>query len=200
MNVISLGERLSRAAAWAGGILLLLTSVLIALEVVLRKVFTVSMGGADEISSYAMAVSCSFGFAYALFQKAHIRIDILYNRCGKTLRYLLDILSLSLLGTYMTVLSYFGFQVFYISFTKGATANTPLHTPLWIPQLIWILGIWGFTLAIFLVLGATLFHFLNQDKPAARKLSGASDLETELESVSETSEPDTFEPMTGGAR
>jgi len=185
---ISIGQRLSQAAAWAGGAILLLTSVLITIEVVLRKVFTISMGGADEISSYTMAISCSFGFAYALFQKAHIRIDVLYNKCPQIIKYILDILSLTLLGVYMTVLSYFGFQVFMISFAKGSTANTPLHTPLWIPQLIWIIGLWGFTISIILILASTIFSLAKKDFKTARMLSGATTLKEEIEKDSVVSD------------
>lgn len=187
MGIISMGRRLSRMAAWTGGGILLFTSVLITIEVILRKVFTVSMGGADEISSYAMAVSCSFGFAFALFQKAHIRIDVIYNKCPRVLKHSLDTVSLLFIGVYMAVLSFYGFRVFLVSFTKGTTANTPLHTPLWIPQLVWMIGIWWFTVAIVMLLTGTVSSLIKKDYKTADALSGAATLKEEIEK--ETSEP-----------
>lgn len=195
-SIIPAAHRVSRIAAWAGGGILLLTSVLITVEVVLRKVFTISMGGADEISSYAMAVSCSFGFAFALFQKAHIRIDVVYNKCPRMLKHVLDIASLAFLGAYMMVLSYFGFKVFWVSFTKGTTANTPLHTPLWIPQLAWTIGLWGFTLAILLLLSATLFSLLKKDAQTAAALAGAATLKEEIQKeTADTNDTDAPAPQ-----
>ncbi|MCP4024400.1 MAG: TRAP transporter small permease [Desulfobacteraceae bacterium] len=180
-KIISLCQRLSQAAAMIGGVILLLTSLLITIEVVLRKVFTISMGGADEISSYALAISCSFSFAFALFQKAHIRIDVLYNKCPEFIKHILDMLSMALLGVYMTVLSYYGFRVFLISFLKGSTANTPLHTPLWIPQLIWIIGLWGFAISIGVILFSSIFSFIKKDLTTVQILSGATTLKEEIE-------------------
>ncbi|MDM8542927.1 TRAP transporter small permease [Desulfococcaceae bacterium HSG7] len=193
---ISKAQRLSQVAAWVGGLILLLTSILIAIEVVLRKVFTVSMGGADEISSYAMAISCSFGFSYALFQKAHIRIDVLYNKCPQVIKYVLDILSLTLLGLYMIVLSYFGFIVFWTSFVKDSTANTPLHTPLWIPQLIWVIGLSGFAISIILILAGTIYSLVKKDFKTAGMLSGVATLKDEIEK--ETAVSDTLDMAAPG--
>ena len=180
-KLITTGQTLSRWTAWVGGGVLLATAVLITVEVVLRKVFSISMGGSDEISSYVMAISCSFGFAFALFEKAHIRIDVLYNKFPAGFQHILDLVSLIFLGIYMSVLSFFGFKVFWVSFTKGTTANTPLHTPLWIPQLLWNAGLWVFTLAIILLLTGTLAKLIKGDRRGAQLLSGASRLKDEIE-------------------
>ncbi len=76
------------------------------------------MGGADELSSYALAISCSWGFSFALFRKAHIRIDVLYVRLPRKCRHLMDLLALVLFGLYMIMLSYFAFTVVQTSLAK----------------------------------------------------------------------------------
>lgn len=181
MKILEKGKTLSQVGAWVSGSILLATSILITIEVLLRKLFSISMGGADEISGYAMAVSCSWAFAFALFKKAHIRIDILYVKFPKNLRYLLDIASLTLFGVYMSLLSYYAFHVFLTSFSRNSTANTPLHTPLWIPQLIWASGLIMFTLTIYLIFTGTMILFFKKDTTAAQQLSGATTLEEEIE-------------------
>jgi TRAP-type C4-dicarboxylate transport system permease small subunit len=180
-KILDKGETISQAGAWVSGCILFGISILITIEVILRKLFSISMGGADEISGYAMAASCSWGFAYALFRKAHIRIDVLYNKFSQSFKNTLDIASLSLFGIYMSILSYYAFQVFLTSLNRHSTANTPLHTPLWIPQLIWASGLILFTLSIYLILAGTIVHLLRKDAIAAQRLSGATTLEEEIE-------------------
>ena len=43
-------HRITRACAWVGGIALLACALLISLDLILRKVFGISMGGADEMT------------------------------------------------------------------------------------------------------------------------------------------------------
>jgi len=167
-------EKISLWAAWVSGTIVLLTAVMIAIEVVLRKVFVVSMGGADEISTYALAICCSWSFGFALFRKAHIRIDLLYYRFPPAIRHSLDIVSLLFFAIYTLLLSYFGFIVFHTSWIRESVANTPLSTPLWIPQGIWLLGIWGFTLSVLLILAGTIYNLVHKDFARARALSGAA--------------------------
>lgn len=196
-KLLDAGESISQRGAWVSGTLLLATSVLIAIEVILRKFFSISLGGADEISGYAMAASCSWAFAYALFKKAHIRIDVLYVKFPEKVRYFLDIASMALFGFYMAVLSYFAFYVFLTSLSRDSTANTPLHTPLWIPQLIWACGLILFTLAIFLILFSALSFLLKGDKEATRRLIGATTLDEEIADSTEGG-TDTQDAPTGG--
>lgn len=180
-KILSKGESISTVGAWISGFILFGTSIMITVEVILRKLFSISLGGADEISGYAMAISCSWAFAYALFRKAHIRIDVLYVKLPECVRYLLDIASLILFGIYMSVLSYYAFQVFLTSLSRHSTANTPLHTPLWIPQLIWVTGLVFFTLTIYLILIGTVSHLLRNEKAEAQRLSGATTLVEEID-------------------
>jgi TRAP-type C4-dicarboxylate transport system permease small subunit len=196
-RLIRFADRFSTWAAWVGGGILFATAVLIAVEVTLRKVFSVSMGGADELSSYALAISCSWTFGYALFRKAHIRIDVLYMHLPRPVQFALDIASLALFAVYMLMLSYFAFFVLGISIQRHSVANTPLATPLWIPQSLWYAGIVGFTLTVLILLAGTLYHLLRGDLQSAARLSGASTIEEEIE---DGRPPEKKAPERGGAR
>lgn len=131
-------------------------------------------GGADEISSYVLAVSCSWGFGFALIRKGHVRIDILYRRFPAGVRFSLDLLSLALFLLYLLTLCYFAWLVLKTSFVKHSLANTPLQTPLWIPQGLWFLGLVVFAMVILLLLVGTLYHLVQGDFKAAQRLSGLS--------------------------
>lgn len=191
-------EKLSRLAAIAGGTVLLMTCFMIAIEVVLRKGFAISLGGADELSNYALATSCSWAFGFALFRKAHIRIDVLYTRLDQRLRFALDIISLVLFAIFMTLVTYFAGQVLYTSVIRHSAANTPLATPLWIPQSIWFVGLVGFCLIIYLLLVGVIYNLLCGRPQKATQLAGVSTLEEEIEEEGPSVAPQAV--LEGGAQ
>ena len=133
------------------GILLLASVLLISIEVVLRKFFLISFGGADELSSYTLGICISWSLAYVLFEKMHIRIDIVYTKVSQKFQNLFDLLAVTFTLAFIGLLTYFSSSVAYTSIIKNSTANTPLGTPLWIPQTLWVLG-FGFFFIVVLIL------------------------------------------------
>jgi len=182
--ILGFTKWLNLAGVWGGGILLLLTSGMIAVEVILRKVFSISMGGADELSSYVLAISCSWAFGFALMRKAHIRIDILYTRLPSGWRSALDILSLLTFLLYLVPLVYFASIVVKTSVLRESTANTPLQTPLWIPQGIWLAGLVVFLFTTTVLLATTIYRLYKKDFVGARQLTGPTTLQEEIEEES----------------
>lgn len=197
---IEKGEIVTTAASWVSGALLFATALMIAVEVVLRKAFTISMGGADELSGYAMAISCSWSFAFALYRKAHLRIDVIYMRLSSGLQLFLDILSLALFGIFMTVLSYFASMVLITSIVKHSTANTSLQTPMWIPQSLWLFGLLLFTLTIYVILLGTIAGIRNKEFSPARRISAMTTLDEEIEEGNAASDKYMAELSSGGVR
>ncbi|NQY22898.1 MAG: C4-dicarboxylate ABC transporter permease [Arcobacter sp.] len=134
------------------GILLFASVLLISADVVLRKFFSFSFGGADELSSYVLGILISWSLSYVLFEKMHIRIDIIHNKVSLRFKHLFDVIAMSFTFCFSTLLTYYSFDVLYTSILKNSTANTPLGTPLWIPQGIWWLGFLFFSLVVFVLL------------------------------------------------
>ncbi len=130
------------------GILLFASVLLISAEVFLRKFFLFSFGGVDEISGYILGICITWSLSYVLFEKMHIRVDILYNKSRKMYKSLMDLLSIFLTLIFSAFLFYYAASVFFISVEKNSTANTPLGTPLWIPQSIWFLGLTFFLICV----------------------------------------------------
>ncbi|USZ49571.1 TRAP transporter small permease subunit [Halomonas sp. DN3] len=133
--------RLSRGAALAAGYGALLLSALITFEVLARKFFAFSLQGVDEIGGYVLAIGVAFSFAFALTQRAHTRVDVLLTRLPPRLRALLNLVALVLLCVFSL------FMLWRAGATLGETlefsslASTPLQTPLWIPQSLWLIGL-----------------------------------------------------------
>ena len=76
MTVLLAGvRRLSQWGLWFGGALVLLAAILIGVDVVLRVVFNRSIGGADELSGYALAIGTVWSLGAALLDRALIRFE-----------------------------------------------------------------------------------------------------------------------------
>ena len=142
------------------GVLLFSAVFMISAEVFLRKFFLYSFGGVDEIAGYVLGICITWSLSYVLFEKMHIRIDILYNKSKKQIRGLMDILSMFLTLSFTIFLAYYSAFVLFTSIEKGSTANTPLGTPLWIPQSIWFLGLVFFLFCVLVLFIKSVKSFL----------------------------------------
>lgn len=153
----------SRWIARSLGALLLLTIAFIACEVVTRKLFGFSFRFVHEYSGYLLAILSSWGLAHTLFERAHIRIDILYMQLPSGFKLAFDLLAIMSMCLTALAISYFGYPVLARSLSNGSLSNTALSTPLWIPHLLWISGYFWFSLASTLLLLRALVAVLSGD-------------------------------------
>jgi TRAP-type mannitol/chloroaromatic compound transport system permease small subunit len=178
--LLRLAHRIARAGAWFGGVLLIAAALLVGVEVVIRKVFALSVGGADELAGYALAISTSWALAFTLLERAHIRIDSVYAHLPARLRALLDIAGLVLLTAFFALITWYGYGVFRTSWTVGAQSLSPLGTPLILPQLIWVLGFVMFLAIAVLLLIRALVALIAGDLEAVHRLIGSRTLREEV--------------------
>jgi TRAP-type C4-dicarboxylate transport system permease small subunit len=144
-------RRLTQWGLWFGGALILAAALLIGVDVVLRKFFVRSIGGADELAGYALAIGSAWGFGAALLERAHIRIDSLYLLLPSWLRVALDLAGLVLLVGFFGLVAWHGSGVVMQSWTSGSRSQSDLQVPTVVPQLIWVTG-----LALFVLVGVVL--------------------------------------------
>jgi TRAP-type C4-dicarboxylate transport system permease small subunit len=144
-------RRFAQWGLWFGGALILLAAVLIGIDVLMRKFLARSIGGADELAGYALAIGTTWGLGAALLDRAHIRIDSLYVLFPQKLRLCLDALALILLVGFFALTAWHGWGVVAQSWTSSSRSQSALETPTVIPQAIWIAG-----LAVFVVVGVVL--------------------------------------------
>ncbi len=152
IRLLAVSRTLVCIAVWASGLMIFAVALLIGTEVLLRKFAGISTGGADELSGYALAISSSWAFGFALLRRAHVRVDAFHTWLGTRTRAYLDCLSVLCLATYGTVLAYFCANVLLDTIELRATSNTTLGVPLWIPQTLWLGG-----LVLFAAVGMLLF-------------------------------------------
>ncbi|MDP0928708.1 TRAP transporter small permease [Paracoccus onubensis] len=133
-------RRANRLIALILGAALLLTVAFILVDVVLRKFGLGSLGGSDEISGYAMAAVASWGLACGLVERAHVRIDLIRQKLARPGRALMDIFAMIVTNGVVLLIAWQCWPVLQKTLARGSHANTPLETPLWIPQGIWFSG------------------------------------------------------------
>lgn len=151
-SVMALAHRLSRLSLWFGGTLVLLAAVLIGIDVLLRKLFETSIGGADELAGYSLAIGTSWSLGAALLDRMHIRIDSLYGLFPRGLRLALDLVGLALFVGFFGLIAWRGWSVVEQSWVSSSRSHTALATPTVIPQSVWVFG-----LALLVAVGGALF-------------------------------------------
>lgn len=174
-------NKLSQYAVWAAGALLIASVLLISFDVLARKFWGFNTGGADELSSFAFAISTSWALAFATLQRANVRVDVLYQWLPVKLAAFLDWLSVVALGVFMVFLTWYAWDVLAASWIQGSTANSTMATPLWIPQGLWFIGLIWMTIVMALMLARSSYLFVTGDIDALQKLCGVRSAQEEAE-------------------
>ena len=165
-------DRISRVAVWVGGAGLLLCAIMVTVDVIMRKLFSLTMSGSDEISGYVFAVATAWAYSYCLLHRSHIRIDALYNVLPVWLRSILDALGLLLLLLYIAYLSNKAIDAFLTSWRRDSVSITTLAVPLWIPQLLWVAGLCWFVVTLAFLLLYVLLCLALRDFTTVQKVAG----------------------------
>ena len=140
-------EWISRRALWVAGFCYLLITVLICFDIFARKLLGFSTESTTELTGYLMAVGMSWGLAGTLFERGHVRIDVLVQRMSLRVRVWLHLASLLALVVSTGFYVYGAISIAKDSFAFNATDLTTIRTPLVLPQGIWAAGFVLFLLA-----------------------------------------------------
>ncbi|CAN7736384.1 TRAP transporter small permease [Variovorax sp. LjRoot130] len=175
---------LTRVCDWAViacGWWLIALSVMTCIEMLGRKVFSFSLQGIDEIGSYTYGIVGAFGFAYTLITRSHTRVDFLLSRFPAKTRALLNLLAMLSLAALSMLCLWRGWHVVVESIELHSTAATPLATPMWIPQSIWLGGYLMFALVAGWAAIDALRLFLARRTQELNTRFGPQTLEEEIE-------------------
>jgi TRAP-type C4-dicarboxylate transport system permease small subunit len=174
-------ERISRVAVWIGGGALLLCAFMVSIDVVMRKLFSITMSGSDEISGYAFAAATAWAYSYALLHRSHIRIDALYGVLPLWARSILDAVGLALLLYYMAYLTNKAVDVLLTSWEHDSVSITTLSVPQWIPQLLWVGGLCWFVITLAFMLVYVLVSLVRGDVTTVQNVAGALSAEKKID-------------------
>lgn len=125
------------ACGWA----LIAISLATLYDIVARRMFGHSVQGVNELGAYLLAIVSAFGFSSALLQKAHSRVDFLFPYMPAPLVSILNLAAAILLAGLAALSVWHGWHVLEESLLFDSRAATPLQTPMWIPQGLWLAGL-----------------------------------------------------------
>lgn len=140
-------ERYSRGLGILFGMLMLVLSVVITAETLLRKLFSVSLGGIDELGGYAIAVAAPLAFTVALIGRGHIRINQVTRLMPRRVQAVLDVVAAVSFAALSLFFLHFAVQTVIDTHTYKSIAQTPWATPLIWPQSVWLIATATFPLA-----------------------------------------------------
>lgn len=164
---------------------MLASAVLISLDVVARNLFASTFFESFELSTYALAAMVSFGFAFALTSKAHVRIEVVYILLPSALRRALDLVAIFALFAVAIAVAWFGTQTVLESWSLGARSNSALSMPLAMPQGIWAAGLIWFCLATGLLAFRAVINLARGRGDLVEEEIGVATLTQEIEASTE---------------
>jgi len=135
---------------------MMIAALVVTFDVLTRKLANWSMAGADELSGYIFAAATSWSLAYAMLQRANVRIDGIYLLAPVSLRAVMDIVALLALGVYVACLLQSAWVLWLDNYAYGSRSITSWRTLLAVPQAFWLAGWVWFALIMLLILGRCL--------------------------------------------
>ena len=139
-------ERIENLLGTVFGLIFLGLAGLVTVETISRKVFNVSLQGADELGGYALAVGSTLAFSLALMGRNHIRVDVFHEKMPRALQAAMNWLSIVTLAAFGVFIAWIALKVIGDTRQYGSTAQTPWATPLIWPQSVWYAGLLVFAL------------------------------------------------------
>jgi TRAP-type C4-dicarboxylate transport system permease small subunit len=170
----TVAEGISRVGAVAGGAMLLIAAILICIDITTRYAFAWTLGGADDLSGYALAISSAWGLSATLLARSHIRIDTVYARVKSVrTRALLDFMSLTVFAFFIGLVAWHAWGVVQQSYVSTSHSLSEIEMPLVVPQALWFLGLVFFVAVALLLLLRALRAFLAGDLDQVFALIGS---------------------------
>lgn len=173
-------ERAATLGSWLGGAGLLISATFIVVDLTLRKTLGVSLGGADEIAGYVLAIATAWAFPITLLRRAHIRVDVCYSYLPGKAKVILDLFALVCLGVFIGTLTFHVWNVLLDSLHYQSVSNTPLQIRQWIPQSLWVAGYLFFSFVIVALFATSMRMVAKGHWRDAARLIGINSVEEEI--------------------
>lgn len=177
--LLKITERIAAALAMVAGGAVAVLAVLITVDIVGRDFLGVSIQGTDEIGGYVLAFVGSLGMALTLLRRGHPRIEIFFRFFPRAMRDALHALAQLTMAGFALFMAWHAWAELQTTLRFGAITNTPLQTPLWVPQLVWLTGMMFFALTACLATLHALVLLLS-DRASMERHYGTPTVEEEV--------------------
>ena len=173
-------EPVARLAAIICGYAVLLLSFAVGVEIVGRKLFSFSLQGTDDFGGYVLAIIAVVGASYTMAMRGHTRVDVFLVRMPAIWQRILNVTAMVTMAGFASFGAWRGSTVLLESIEFQSVASNPLQTPLWQPQLLWLIGLLLFSLiAVVYALHAMLL--LVRGGPELNRFYGPASAQDELD-------------------
>lgn len=135
-NIFSI-EWLCRALCFVA---LMLMLTVVGAEVLLRSIFSFSLGFADEIAAYLLVLLCFFSLSVTHANNGFHRVDFAVNMLPPRGQQIMKLIADLLFMGFMAVLIWQFARVELQAIRLGSLSPTILRTPKWIPMLSMVTG------------------------------------------------------------
>jgi TRAP-type C4-dicarboxylate transport system permease small subunit len=142
----SVKEHIEGVLAWVFGTIFIALAFVVTVETLARKLFNISLQGADELGGYSLAVGSTIAFSLALMGRNHIRVDVFHEMFPRRLQAFLNWFAIVSLAAFGIFVAWVATKVVADTLQYGSTAQTPWATPLIWPQSVWYAGLVIFAL------------------------------------------------------
>ncbi|MGD9016289.1 MAG: TRAP transporter small permease subunit [Desulfobacterales bacterium] len=143
-GMIGVAKAIDRLSEWGGkitSILILVATVQVCYELILRYVFDSPTIWGLEMTLYLCSTTYVISGAYATLYDAHIRVDIFYNRWGRRKRSFFDLIITGALFYFFTgVLVWQSAMWFWEAWADDLTSGTIWDPPIWPMRLVILVG------------------------------------------------------------
>lgn len=132
MNIIIL---MSRIAGYTGASLMALTGAMLAYEVIARYFFIMPTTWAAELSQLCLIWGCLLAMPYVLATRHHITVNAVTNLLTPPVQRLCVAVALLWIIAFSVIVTLWGWEIFFDSFSRGRTTGSLLNMPVWISEL-----------------------------------------------------------------
>lgn len=134
-------DRVCLLFAWIGGAAMLVISLMIVVDVLLRKFFAYTSGSSAEIAGYLFAAALTFSLPLVFLRRGNVRIDTVYMLLPRRWKAVLDVIGVVLFLGITLLLAKSAWGVVNASWIANSRSLSALSMPLWIPQAFWFAGL-----------------------------------------------------------
>ena len=160
-RAVRLAEHAVTLGALVAGYALLVQAIMTAIEIVGRNKGLSDFDG-GHVATPPSSRPCA-GFGYAALTRTHTRVDIVLRLLPRQIRGLIHLAAIVvLLGIALSMLWY-AYSALDETLLYGSIANSPLETPLWIPQSLWLAGFVTFAVVTVLMTWRAIALLLRKD-------------------------------------
>jgi TRAP-type C4-dicarboxylate transport system permease small subunit len=144
-------DRLARGAAFLGGVVTLVITLLISFDVLMRYFLDAPQLFVDELASYLQILIVFGGLAYTFVSGGHVRVDLLTSYMRPVRRARLRVATLGLGCALVLIITWVTLQTTLSAYDYGRLSAVMLY-PLWLPMAFIPLGLALFAVVMLIAL------------------------------------------------